>query len=34
MHGPFLFDDTTLPFALPGFAEPLRAWVVGTSARC
>jgi protein O-mannosyl-transferase len=28
MHGPFLFDDTTLQFALPGFAEPLRAWVV------
>jgi protein O-mannosyl-transferase len=27
MHGPFLFDDTTLQFALPGFAEPLRAWV-------
>jgi tetratricopeptide (TPR) repeat protein len=29
MHGPFLFDDTVLPFALPGFAQPLRAWIGG-----
>ena len=28
-HGPFLFDDTALRFALPGFEEPLRAWVAG-----
>ena len=21
LHGPFLFDDTVLPFALPGFAQ-------------
>jgi tetratricopeptide (TPR) repeat protein len=27
MHGPFLFDDNALPFALPGFSEPLRAWL-------
>jgi protein O-mannosyl-transferase len=27
MHGPFLFDDTTLQFALPAFSEPLRNWV-------
>jgi protein O-mannosyl-transferase len=25
--GPFLFDDQTLPFALPEFAEPLLAWL-------
>jgi tetratricopeptide (TPR) repeat protein len=29
LHGPFLFDDTVLPFALPGFAEPLRNWIRG-----
>ena len=28
-HGPFLFDDTVLKFALPGFEVPLRAWLVG-----
>src|SRR5580698_10312028 len=26
-HGPFLFDDQTLPFALPGFADPLINWI-------
>jgi protein O-mannosyl-transferase len=26
-HGPFLFDDTTLPFALPAFADPLISWI-------
>jgi protein O-mannosyl-transferase len=25
--GPFLFDDTTLPFALPDFSAPLMAWI-------
>ncbi len=29
LHGPFLFDDTTLPFALPQFRSPLGAWVRG-----
>jgi len=28
-HGPFLFDDTTLPFALPGFGDPLIDWIRG-----
>ena len=28
-HGPFLFDDTVLPFALPGFDAPLRSWIQG-----
>ncbi|HEY1342201.1 MAG TPA: tetratricopeptide repeat protein [Bryobacteraceae bacterium] len=27
VHGPFLFDDTLLPFALPGFKEPLSVWL-------
>jgi tetratricopeptide (TPR) repeat protein len=27
LHGPFLFDDQALPFALPGFAEPLIDWI-------
>src|SRR5688572_18084041 len=27
LHGPFLFDDTSLPFALPGFAQPLIVWL-------
>ena len=27
LRGPFLFDDTTLPFALPHFAAPLKAWL-------
>jgi tetratricopeptide (TPR) repeat protein len=27
LHGPFLFDDQTLPFALPGFADPLIDWI-------
>src|SRR5580658_3680855 len=25
--GPFLFDDQTLPFALPAFADPLIIWI-------
>src|SRR5947207_13182895 len=29
MHGPFLFDDNILPFALPGFSASLREWVRG-----
>jgi hypothetical protein len=29
MHGPFLFDDQVLPFALPNMAAPLGAWVRG-----
>src|SRR5579885_201510 len=29
LHGPFLFDDTTLPFALPQFGAPLRDWLRG-----
>jgi tetratricopeptide (TPR) repeat protein len=29
LHGPFLFDDTVLPFALPNFAAPLSVWVRG-----
>jgi Tfp pilus assembly protein PilF len=29
MHGPFLFDDNILPFALPSFAQPLRMWITG-----
>jgi tetratricopeptide (TPR) repeat protein len=28
-HGPFLFDDTVLPFALPGFSQPLSVWLRG-----
>lgn len=28
-HGPFLFDDNTLPFALPGFNAPFADWVHG-----
>ena len=27
LNGPFLFDDATLPFALPGFADPLIEWI-------
>jgi tetratricopeptide (TPR) repeat protein len=27
LHGPFLFDDNTLPFALPGFDQPLKVWL-------
>jgi len=27
LYGPFLFDDTVLPFALPGFQQPLRVWL-------
>src|SRR5579864_8124804 len=26
-HGPFLFDDTALPFALPDISQPLKGWV-------
>lgn len=26
-HGPFLFDDNTLPFALPNFNAPFSVWV-------
>ncbi len=29
LHGPFMFDDTVLPFALPGFAQPLYYWIKG-----
>src|ERR1051326_6633508 len=29
LHGPFLFDDTALPFALPGFSDSLRIWLLG-----
>jgi tetratricopeptide (TPR) repeat protein len=29
MHGPFLFDDNALPFALPNFDAPLSVWVHG-----
>ncbi len=29
LHGPFLFDDTTLPFALPHFGAPLSVWLHG-----
>src|SRR5262249_10875681 len=29
LHGPFLFDDNLLPFALPNFAAPLAAWIHG-----
>ena len=29
VHGPFLFDDTILPFALPGFTQPLIVWMRG-----
>jgi protein O-mannosyl-transferase len=29
LHGPFLFDDTTLPFALPHFGAPLGDWLRG-----
>jgi tetratricopeptide (TPR) repeat protein len=27
LHGPFLFDDTALPFALPNFSAPLSVWL-------
>ncbi|MBZ5618316.1 MAG: tetratricopeptide repeat protein [Acidobacteriia bacterium] len=27
MNGPFLFDDTALPFALPAFKAPLLVWL-------
>jgi len=29
LHGAFLFDDTVLPFALPGASAPLSAWLRG-----
>src|SRR6516225_8769689 len=29
MHGPFLFDDNGLPFALPNFDAPLGTWLRG-----
>jgi protein O-mannosyl-transferase len=29
LHGPFLFDDNTLPFALPDFDQPLGVWIHG-----
>ena len=29
LHGPFMFDDTVLPFALPSFSAPLSAWLRG-----
>lgn len=28
LHGPFLFDDTALPFALPSFSAPLSVWLL------
>jgi tetratricopeptide (TPR) repeat protein len=27
LQGPFLFDDVTLPFSLPGFNQPLLVWI-------
>src|SRR5262249_7142347 len=27
LNGPFLFDDTSLLFALPGFSAPLKVWL-------
>jgi tetratricopeptide (TPR) repeat protein len=30
LHGPFLFDDTALPFALPSFSAPLSEWLKNT----
>ena len=29
LHGPFLFDDAALPFALPSFSAPLAVWLRG-----
>src|ERR1700683_1141381 len=29
LHGPFVFDDTNPPYALPAFNPSLRAWVGG-----
>ena len=29
LHGPFLFDDSALPFALPSFSAPLSVWLRG-----
>jgi tetratricopeptide (TPR) repeat protein len=29
LRGPFLFDDTVLPFALPSFSAPLSVWLRG-----
>jgi len=29
LHGPFLFDDTALPFALPNFTDKLHVWLRG-----
>src|SRR3954467_3768054 len=29
LHGPFVFDDNTLPFALPGATANLAAWIRG-----
>jgi protein O-mannosyl-transferase len=29
LHGPFLFDDNALPFALPNFDAPLAGWIRG-----
>jgi tetratricopeptide (TPR) repeat protein len=29
LHGPFMFDDTALPFSLPSFSAPLSAWIRG-----
>jgi protein O-mannosyl-transferase len=29
MNAPFLFDDSSMPFAWPGSQEPFRAWVSG-----
>src|SRR5581483_5665439 len=29
LHGPFMFDDQSLKFALPSFTAPLSEWVRG-----
>lgn len=29
LHGPFVFDDASLPYGLPGFNPSLRAWIGG-----
>lgn len=29
LHGPFVFDDTTLPYHLPNFSRALQAWISG-----
>ena len=34
LHGPFLFDDNILPFALPGIGATARARGSAACARC